>query len=185
MSANLLIISPSTTKTNKEFTMAKPTNEIIALPDFPVTIVRNLDGNFIQDNLSLKDMVEHTHKGLILYFYPKDNTPGCTTQATEFTEHLSAFDTLGYDIVGVSRDSVESHKNFIEKYDLQIPLISDQDEKLCQYFEVIKEKNMYGKTTIGLVRSAFVFNKEGTLTHAQRNLRAKDYTERLLSILTP
>ncbi|WP_010199592.1 MULTISPECIES: peroxiredoxin [unclassified Psychrobacter] len=165
--------------------MAKPTTETIALPDFPVTMVRELDGHFIHDDIDLKDLVAHTDKGLILYFYPKDSTPGCTTQATEFTARLSEFDDLGYDIVGVSRDSVESHEKFIAKYDLQIPLISDSDEKLCQYFEVIKEKNMYGKVTLGLVRSAFVFDKDGNLTHAQRNLRAKDYTERLLTILAP
>ncbi|MGM8938965.1 peroxiredoxin [Psychrobacter glaciei] len=165
--------------------MAKPTTETIALPDFPVTMVRELDGHFIHDDIDLKDLVAHTDKGLILYFYPKDSTPGCTTQATEFTARLSEFDDLGYDIVGVSRDSVESHERFIAKYDLQIPLISDSDEKLCQYFDVIKEKNMYGKITLGLVRSAFVFDKDGNLTHAQRNLRAKDYTERLLTILAP
>lgn len=165
--------------------MAKPTTENIALPDFPITIVRELDGNFIHDDISLKELVQNTDKGLILYFYPKDNTPGCTTQATDFTANINAFDDLGYDIIGVSRDSVESHEKFIAKHDLQIPLISDSDEKLCQYFEVIKEKNMYGKTTIGLVRSAFVFDKNGTLTYAQRNLRAKDYAERLLTILAP
>ncbi|WP_201566593.1 peroxiredoxin [Psychrobacter immobilis] len=165
--------------------MAKPTTETIALPDFPVTMVRELDGHFIHDDISLKDLVAHTNKGLILYFYPKDNTPGCTTQATEFTAHINDFDGLGYDIVGVSRDSAESHEKFIAKYDLQIPLISDNDEKLCQYFDVIKEKNMYGKITLGLVRSAFVFDKDGNLTHAQRNLRAKDYTERLLTMLAP
>lgn len=164
--------------------MAKPTDENLDLPDFPVTVVRELDGNFIHDDISLKEMVHHTDKGLIIYFYPKDDTPGCTTQATEFTEHLNTFDELGYDIIGVSRDSVESHKKFIDKYNLHIPLISDPDEKLCQYFDVIKEKNMYGKISMGLVRSAFVFDKEGKLTHAQRNLRAKGYTERLLSVLT-
>ncbi|WP_333613652.1 redoxin domain-containing protein, partial [Psychrobacter sp.] len=78
--------------------MAKPTTENLALPDFPVTIVRELDGNFIHDDISLKELVAHTDKGLILYFYPKDNTPGCTTQATEFTTHINAFDELGYDI---------------------------------------------------------------------------------------
>lgn len=165
--------------------MAKPTTEAIALPDFPVTIVRELDGNFIHDDLSLTDMLSHTGKGLILYFYPKDDTPGCTTQATDFTANINAFDSLGYDIVGVSRDSVDSHKKFLAKYELQIPLISDSDEKLCQYFGVIQEKNMYGKTTLGVVRSAFVFDKNGTLTHAQRNLRAAGYTDRLLSILSP
>lgn len=148
--------------------MAKPTTEVIDLPDFPVTIVRELDGNFIHDNISLKELVTNSSKGLILYFYPKDNTPGCTTQATDFTAHINDFDTLGYDIVGVSRDSVESHEKFIAKHDLHIPLISD---------------NMYGKITLGLVRSTFVFNKDGKLTHAQRNLRAKDYAERLLAVL--
>ena len=165
--------------------MAKPTTETLHLPDFPVSIVRKIAGSFIHDEISLKEMVANTNKGLILYFYPKDNTPGCTAQATEFTAHLHDFDELGYDIVGVSRDSVESHKKFIDKYDLQIPLVSDTEETLCQHFEVIKEKNMYGKVSLGLVRSAFVFDKDGTLTHAQRNLRAKDYTSRLLTILAP
>lgn len=165
--------------------MAKPTTENISLPDFPVTIVRELDGNFIHDDINLKEMVANTDKGLILYFYPKDNTPGCTTQAVEFTTHLNDFDELGYDIIGVSRDSVESHEKFITKHNLHIALISDSDEKLCQYFDVIKEKNMYGKLTLGLVRSAFVFDTDGKLTHAQRNLRAKGYTERLLEVLKP
>lgn len=165
--------------------MAKLTTENLTLPDFPVTIVRKLAGNFIHDEINLQEMIANTDKGLILYFYPKDSTPGCTTQATEFTAHLHEFDDLGYDIIGVSRDSVESHEKFITKYDLNIALISDTDEKLCQYFDVIKEKNMYGKITLGLVRSAFVFNKDGTLTHAQRNLRAKGYTERLLETLAP
>ena len=165
--------------------MAKPTTETITLPDFPVTIVRELDGQFIHDDISLKELIANTRKGLILYFYPKDNTPGCTTQATEFTAHLNEFDDLGYDIIGVSRDSVASHESFISKHNLNIPLISDSDEKLCQYFDVIKEKNMYGNITLGLVRSAFVFDKNGTLTHAQRNLRAAGYTERLLNTLAP
>lgn len=164
--------------------MAKPTSETIALPDFPITLVRKLDGHFIHDDISLKELIAGTGKGLIVYFYPKDNTPGCTVQATEFTTHINTFDDLGYSIIGVSRDSVDSHKNFIDKHDLQIPLISDPDEKLCHYFDVIKEKNMYGKKTMGLVRSAFVFDKQGTMTHAQRNLRAKGYTDRLLEMLT-
>lgn len=163
--------------------MAKPTTENIALPDFAVTMVRELDGHFIHDEINLTEMVTNTHKGLILYFYPRDNTPGCTTQAIDFTTQLNAFDNMGYNIIGVSRDSVESHEKFIAKHDLHIALISDPDEKLCQHFDVIKEKNMYGNITLGLVRSAFVFNTEGKLTHAQRNLRAKDYTERLLETL--
>ncbi|GAA0311447.1 peroxiredoxin [Psychrobacter aestuarii] len=163
--------------------MAKPTDENIALPTFPVSMVRKLDGNFVTDEVVLADMIKNTQRGLILYFYPKDNTSGCTTQATEFTEHLQHFDTLGYRVVGVSRDSIESHKKFMDNHDLQIALISDEDEQLCQHFDVIREKNMYGKTTLGLVRSTFVFDADGTLTHAQRNLRAKGYVERLLETL--
>lgn len=163
--------------------MAKPTDEQITLPDFDVPMVRKIDGKMLEADINLNELVKNSQKGLILYFYPRDNTPGCTTQATDFTARLSDFDTLGYDIIGVSRDSIESHKKFIEKQDLQITLISDTDEKLCQYFDVIKEKNMYGKKTLGLVRSTFVFNKDGQLTHAQRNLRAKDYADRLLETL--
>lgn len=163
--------------------MAKPTDEIIVLPDFPVAIVQKIDGEMVESEIVLDQFVENKDKGLILYFYPRDNTPGCTTQAVDFTEKLHEFDALGYDIIGVSRDNIDSHKKFIEKKELQIPLISDPDEKLCQHFDVIKEKNMYGKKTLGLVRSTFVFNKEGKLTHAQRNLRAKDYADRLLKTL--
>lgn len=163
--------------------MAKPTEENIVLPDFEVPMVQKLKEDFYEADISLKELVANKQKGLILYFYPRDNTPGCTTQAVDFTEKLSEFDALGYDIIGVSRDSIESHKKFIENKELQIPLISDTDEKLCQHFDVIKEKNMYGKKTMGLVRSTFVFDKDGKLTHAQRNLRAKDYADRLLNTL--
>lgn len=163
--------------------MAKPTEENITLPDFTVPMVRKLDGHFIEDDISLSELMTHKQKGLILYFYPKDNTSGCTVQATDFTTDLNQFDDLGYDIIGVSRDSIDSHKTFIDNHDLEIPLISDEDERLCDYFEVIKEKNMYGKKVLGLVRSTFVFDKAGKLTHAQRNLRAKGYAERLLSTL--
>ncbi|EGK09793.1 peroxiredoxin [Psychrobacter sanguinis] len=164
--------------------MAKPTDEVITLPDFPMPIVQKIDGEMVESEILLDQFVENKDKGLILYFYPRDNTPGCTTQAVEFTAKLNEFDKLGYDIIGVSRDSIDSHKKFIEKKELEIPLISDTDEKLCQYFDVIKEKNMYGKKTLGLVRSTFVFDKDGKLTHAQRNLRAKDYADRLLETLS-
>lgn len=163
--------------------MAKPTDEIIALPDLPMPLLQKIDDEMVESEIVLDQFVENMDKGLILYFYPRDNTPGCTTQAVDFTEKLSEFDALGYNIIGVSRDSIESHKKFIENKELQIPLISDADEKLCQHFDVIKEKNMYGKKTMGLVRSTFVFDKDGKLTHAQRNLRAKDYADRLLKTL--
>ena len=163
--------------------MAKPTTENLTLPDFKVPIVSKVEDQWLENDISLSQWQAEQNCGLILYFYPKDNTPGCTTQANDFTAHRQAFAALGYTVIGVSRDSIDSHKKFIDKQNLQIPLISDEDERLCQYFDVIKEKNMYGKKSLGLVRSAFVFNKSGELTHAQRNLRAKGYAERLLTLL--
>ena len=163
--------------------MAKPTDEILKLPNFAVPMVRKLGDAFVEDNINLSELIAHTQKGIILYFYPKDDTPGCTVQATDFTQMINEFDDLGYDIIGVSKDSIASHKKFIDKHDLQITLISDEDERLCQYFDVIKEKNMYGKKVMGLVRSTFVFDKNGILTHAQRNLRAKEYAKRLFDTL--
>ena len=163
--------------------MAKPTTENLTLPDFPVTIVRKLAGNFIHDEINLQEMIANTDKGLILYFYPKDSTPGCTTQATEFTAHLHEFDDLGYDIIGVSRDSVESHEKFITKYDLNIALIGDTDEKLCQYFDVIKEKNMYGKKVLGIERSTFVLDANGHIVHEWRKVKAAGHAQAVLDAL--
>ncbi|MDO4224090.1 MAG: peroxiredoxin, partial [Acinetobacter sp.] len=94
---------------------------------------------------------------LILYFYPKDSTPGCTVQATDFTAFKPQFDALNACVIGVSRDSVKSHQNFTAKQNLSIELISDSDETLCRHFDVIKEKSMYGKTVMGIERSTFIF----------------------------
>lgn len=166
--------------------MAKPTDEVITLPEFKSQLVTKSDDQFQVVDISLKSIhasAAKSNKGLIVYFYPRDNTPGCTTQATDFTSMQKQFADLGYVIVGVSRDSVESHQKFMTKKELTIALISDTDEQLCNHFDVIKEKNMYGKKTLGLVRSTFVFDKEGKLTHAQRNLRAKDYAQRLYDTL--
>lgn len=95
--------------------MAKPTDEVITLPDFPMPIVQKIDDEMVESEILLDQFVENKDKGLILYFYPRDNTPGCTTQAVDFTAKLNEFDKLGYDIIGVSRDSIDSHKKFIEK----------------------------------------------------------------------
>ncbi len=162
--------------------MAKPTTEILVLPNFVSKLVKADDLQTIE--ISLEDLQKQANKGLIVYFYPRNNTSGCTTQAQDFTAMKNDFEKLGYLIIGVSRDSVASHEKFIENKALKIDLISDEDEKLCQYFEVIKEKNMYGKKVLGLVRSTFVFDNNGKLTHAQRNLRAKGYAERLLTVLS-
>ena len=119
---------------------------------------------------------------LIVYFYPKDSTPGCTTQALDFTSMKEQFTALGATIIGVSRDSVKSHQNFTEKQALSIDLISDKEEVLCKHFDVIKEKNMYGKQVMGIERSTFIFHK-GELVKSYRKVKAAGHAEQVLEDL--
>lgn len=116
---------------------------------------------------------------LVLYFYPKDNTPGCTTQAVGFSCLKDQFDALNTTIIGVSRDSVKTHQNFTEKQSLSINLISDKEEELCKHFDVIKEKNMYGKTVMGIERSSFIFH-QSQLVKEYRKVKAAGHAEQLL-----
>lgn len=116
----------------------------------------------------------------VLYFYPKDSTPGCTTQAQGFRDHYQEFTDAGCQIVGVSRDSLTSHANFTEKQNLSFPLISDPDETLCQLFNVIKMKNMYGKQVRGIERSTFLINPQGVLIHEWRGLRVPGHVDQVL-----
>ena len=119
---------------------------------------------------------------LVLYFYPKDSTPGCTTQATEFSGLKDQFSQLNTTVIGVSRDSVKTHQNFTAKQNLSIELISDRDETLCQHFDVIKEKNMYGKKVMGIERSTFIF-KDGVLVQSYRKVKAAGHAEYVLAEL--
>lgn len=153
------------------------------LPTFPTQLVIVNNGEFSSNEISLADYQKNSQKGLILYFYPKDSTAGCTTQAQDFSQHIAEFDTLGYQVIGVSRDSVASHERFIGNKDLKISLISDTDQQLCQYFDVIGEKNMYGKKVLGVVRSTFVFATNGNLQQEYRNVRAKGHVEKVLQDL--
>lgn len=117
---------------------------------------------------------------LVLYFYPKDSTPGCTTQAIEFSTLKDKFENTT--ILGVSRDSVKTHQNFTAKKELSINLISDKEEILCQHFDVIKEKNMYGKKVMGIERSTFIFYK-GELVKAYRKVKAAGHAQIVLADL--
>lgn len=116
----------------------------------------------------------------VLYFYPKDNTPGCTTQAQGFRDQHDAFTTAGARIIGVSRDSLKSHENFIAKQTLPFALVSDTDETLCQLFGVIKMKNMYGKQVRGIERSTFLIGADGVLLAEWRGLRVPGHVEAVL-----
>lgn len=160
--------------------MPTPFDTPQSLPDFDSQFVTQQDGGFSKTTISLATFQKVTDKGLILYFYPKDSTTGCTTQAQEFSEYLSEFHTLGYEVIGVSRDSTDSHQRFIGNKALKISLISDVDEQLCQYFGVIGEKMMYGKKVQGVVRSTFIFDAQGKLQHEYRNVRANGHVKKLL-----
>lgn len=116
----------------------------------------------------------------ILYFYPKDSTPGCTTQAQGFRDHHDAFLAAGARIVGVSRDSLKSHENFSAKQELPFALISDPDEALCGLFGVIKMKNMYGKQVRGIERSTFLIDADGMLRQEWRGLRVPGHVQAVL-----
>lgn len=157
----------------------------LTLPEFYVTLVGRLDdGSFESSETTLAKLINERQLGLVLYFYPKDNTQGCTVQAVDFSADIQAYYDKGYQVIGVSRDTVKSHQNFISKQNLNIPLISDTDEALCQHFDVIKEKMMYGKTHLGVVRSSFVFDKSGALIHELRNVKAKGHSQALLELLS-
>jgi peroxiredoxin Q/BCP len=126
----------------------------------------------------------HKGKAVVLYFYPKDNTPGCTTEGMEFRDLAAKFSRAGAIIVGVSRDSLKSHQNFKARLELPFELISDPDEKLCEQFGVMKLKNMYGKQVRGVERSTFVFDAKGRLAREWRGVKAPGHAEEVLEFVT-
>ncbi|MDN5511473.1 peroxiredoxin [Acinetobacter sp.] len=128
------------------------------------------------------NLTEIPTEWLIVYFYPKDSTPGCTTQAIGFSCLKDQFDALNTTILGISRDSVKAHQNFTEKQNLTINLISDKEEVLCNLFDVIKEKNMYGKLVMGIERSTFIFHN-GKLVKEYRKVKAAGHAEQVLEDL--
>jgi len=131
-------------------------------------------------NLSLSDF-----KGryLVIYFYPKDNTSGCTREGEDFRDLYAQFSENGADILGVSRDSVKSHENFRKKHGFPFHLLSDSDETLCTQFDVIKEKKLYGRTYMGIERSTFLIDHKGVLKVEWRKVRVPGHAEAVLEAL--
>ncbi len=125
------------------------------------------------------------HKGqtIVLFFYPKDHTPGCTLEGHDFTNHLKEFANKNTLVFGVSKDNLSSHQKFITKQNYQHHLISDENEKLCQAFGVIKEKSMYGRTYLGIERSTFIINSNGVLEHAWRGVKVDGHVKEVLGKL--
>lgn len=122
----------------------------------------------------------HLGQILVLYFYPKDNTPGCTQEGQAFRDLYDEFQTAGAAIVGVSRDSVRSHENFAAKFQFPFPLLSDSEEAACKAFDVIKEKSLYGRKYMGVDRSTFLFDAKGVLRREWRGVKVKNHAQEVL-----
>ncbi|MGX9939053.1 peroxiredoxin [Acinetobacter pseudolwoffii] len=146
-----------------------------------MTAISLLDQSFPATTAEI-NLTQLDTEWLVIYFYPKDSTPGCTTQAIGFSCLKDQFDALNTTIIGVSRDSVKAHQNFTEKQNLSINLISDKEEILCNHFDVIKEKNMYGKQVMGIERSTFIFHN-GELVKEYRKVKAAGHAEQVLEDL--
>ena len=140
--------------------------------------VKNFSGAMTSNKkFALKD---YAGKNIVIYFYPKDATPGCTTEGQDFRDAKAKFTRQDTVIFGVSKDSIKSHEKFIDKQNFNFELISDEDEKICQYFDVIKEKNMYGRKYMGIERSTFLIGKDGKLKQEWRKVKVKAHVDEVL-----
>ncbi len=142
------------------------------VPDFIAPATNGENGEF--------SLAHQRGKKLVLYFYPKDDTPGCTNESIAFRDLYSTFCKANTEIVGISRDSLASHERFKAKLELPFALISDTDEKLCTLFAVIKNKKLYGKDVRGIERSTFLLDEHGVLRHEWRGVKVPDHAQEVL-----
>lgn len=133
-----------------------------------------------KDGFEFKD---YKGKRLVIYFYPKDNTSGCTQESIDFSSKRNLFRKLNCEIFGVSRDSIKSHYNFKEKFKFKFDLLSDPNETLCKAFDVMKEKSMYGKKFIGVERSTFFINEKGVLIKEWRKVKVNGHVDEVLAFV--
>lgn len=144
-----------------------------AVPNFAFAATSGLNGH----------LSDYLGQYVVLYFYPKDSTPGCTTEGQDFRDAYSQFQALNTQIFGISRDSLKSHENFKAKQNFPFELISDSDEHLCQLFDVIKMKSMYGKQVRGIERSTFLIDPHGKLVHEWRKVSVKEHVADVLNTI--
>ena len=141
------------------------------------------DFTLLNQNGESVSLSDYQGKKVILYFYPKDNTPGCTKQACGFAENYPQFQENDAVILGVSKDSVKSHKKFDEKYQLPFQLLSDPEKSVIETYDVFKEKNMYGKKVMGVVRTTYLINEEGIIEKAFDKVKAAENPNQMLNEL--
>ncbi len=142
----------------------------------PAFKLKNDEGAIV----SLSDFIG---KKVVLYFYPKDNTPGCTTEACDFRDNIKSLRSKGIVVIGVSKDSVESHKKFKEKFELPFMLLADEDKNVLEKYGVWKEKNMYGKKVMGIERTTFIIDEEGKIAKIFPKVKAEGHVTELLKYL--
>lgn len=144
-----------------------------------------MDVSFTLKDSEGKDVRFEDYKGkrLVIYFYPKDNTPGCTIEAVEFSELLEEFKKLNTEVIGISKDSIKSHQNFIAKKNLSVNLLSDPEKEVLSSFNVLKAKKMFGKEYMGVERSTFLFDETGELITEFRNVKAAGHAREVLDYM--
>lgn len=138
----------------------------------------------LESNNGFIDLQDLKGKNVILYFYPKDNTPGCTIEAQDFSRKIKEFKNLDSVILGISKDSVKSHCNFIKKQNLSFNLLSDESGEICEAYGVIKEKSTFGKKYLGIERSTFLIDKIGKISYIWRQVKVNGHVEEVLEILS-
>jgi thioredoxin-dependent peroxiredoxin len=156
--------------------------ELICVRDGGIIMAKaiKLKAEGINGEIDLKDYLGST---VVLYFYPKDHTPGCTQEGIDFSKLQPKFKKAGATVFGVSRDTKASHQKFAEKQKFKVDLLSDVDEKACQLFDVIKEKNMYGRKVMGIERSTFVIGPTGEILKEWRKVRVPGHAEEVLEFV--
>ena len=142
----------------------------------PDVILPNETGDII-------DIKDFRPNMVVLFFYPRDNTSGCTREAKDFTENIELFNNLNINVFGISKDSITSHEKFIKKQNLTIPLLSDEAGSVCEDFGVWKEKSMYGKIYMGIERSTFIIDGSGSVTHEWRKVKVANHVEEVLEAI--
>ena len=142
----------------------------------PDVILPNETGDII-------DIKDFRPNMVVLFFYPRDNTSGCTKEAKDFTENTELFNNLNINVFGISKDSITSHEKFIKKQNLKMPLLSDEAGSVCEDFGVWKEKSMYGKIYMGIERSTFIIDGSGSVTHEWRKVKVANHVEEVLEAI--